>query len=96
MSFRRAGRHLNVVCRCVGYRRWKNPEKYYSLREQGEEPRRGGMKWCDISERPQAECGFWSINSDAEVATGEQAGEMVRDRIVGAVDAEISNMFFPL
>ena len=76
--------------------RWKNPEKYYSLREQGEEPRRGGMKWYDISERPQAECGFWSINLDVEVATGEQAGEMVRDRIVGAVDAEIRNMCFPL
>ena len=54
------------------------------------------MKLCDISERPQAECGYWSINSDAEVATGEQAGEMVRDRIVGAVDAEIRNMCFPL
>ena len=80
----------------LGYFRWKNPEKCYRLRGQGEEPRCGGMKRCEISERPQAECGCWSINSGVEVATGQQAGELVRGQTVGAVDAETRNMCFPV
>ena len=54
------------------------------------------MKLCEISERPQAECGCCCINSDAEVATGQQAGEVVRDQVVGAIGAETRNVCFPV
>ena len=47
-------------------------------------------------QRPQAECGCWSINSDVEVAMGQQAGEVVGDQIVGAIGAETRNVCFPV